>query len=131
MTDCRSAAFAAAIPSAVLGAALLCVPFAARGDAVADWNATAIAVTANPPNSMLQSRVMSIVQGAVFDAANSVERRYPAMQADVIAAPGASQEAAIASAAHHILSRLAPTQQAALDAALSASLACGPKIVFA
>ncbi|HET9576614.1 MAG TPA: vanadium-dependent haloperoxidase [Usitatibacter sp.] len=125
MANSKPACFATAI-SFPLAVGLLAAALAARADAVADWNATAIAVTATPPNSILQSRVLAIVQGAMFDAAIAVERRYPPMGADVIAGPEASQQAAIAAAAHGILSRLAPGQQVALDAALAATLAKVP-----
>jgi len=113
MTELKSVAFAAAA---------LCAATPACAGPAADWNATAVAATAAPPNSVLQSRVLAIVQGAVFDAANAVEQRYPPMAVDVRAAPGASVDAAIASAAHGVLVRLAPAQKQTLDAALQASL---------
>jgi hypothetical protein len=110
-----------------LAAAMILLATAARADSVADWNATAIAATAVPPNSVLQSRVLAIVQAAVFDAANAVEHRYPPLGADVRAPSGASLDAAVASAAHGVLVRLAPGQQAMLDAALDAALAKIPQ----
>ncbi len=106
-----------------LAVAMLALAAAAQADSVSDWNATALAATAVPPNSVLQSRVLAIVQGAVFDAANAVERRYPPMGGEVRAATGASIDAAVASAAHGVLVRLAPAQQAMLDGALVAALA--------
>ena len=112
---------------AALAAAILAFATAAQADSVSDWNATALAATAVPPNSVLQSRVLAIVQGAVFDAANAVERRYPPLGADVRAPLGASLDAAVASAAHGVLVRLAPSQQAMLDAALAAALVKVPQ----
>jgi hypothetical protein len=59
----------------------------------------------------------------MFDAVNAIERRYHSYAADLEAAPGASQDAAAAVAAHMVLVELYPRQQATLDAALAASLA--------
>jgi hypothetical protein len=109
--------------SAVLAAAILAVATPAHADVVSDWNATALIVTAVPPNSILQSRALAIVQAAVFDAANAIERRFPTMGFGVQAPPGALVDAAVASAAHGVLVRIAPTQRGLLDAALDASLA--------
>ena len=52
MPDCKPMSFAAAILVASL-------PVCA--DVVADWNVTALAATAVPPNSILQSRALAIV----------------------------------------------------------------------
>ena len=64
-----------------------------------------------------------MVHGAIFDAVNAIERRYHSYAEDLKAAPGASQDAAAAAAAHTVLAELYPLQQATLDAALAASLA--------
>ena len=104
--------------SIVLGTA-----FGARADAVTDWNQNAIRATeiAGAPVPV-QTRVMSIVHAAIFDAVNAVERKYSVYAIDVRAAPGASAEAAAAAAAHGVLERLYPPQKLITDAALAASL---------
>lgn len=111
-------AFAAAI------VATLCLPGAvgsARADAVLDWNATAAALPiAVPP---IHARVMAAMHGAVHDAINSIEPQHETYRFPVEAAAGASKDAAVASAAHAVLSALMPSQKAALDAALAQSLA--------
>jgi hypothetical protein len=43
----------------------------ARANPVIDWNIVAIDATAVPPNSVLQSRTLAIVHGAIFDASGS------------------------------------------------------------
>jgi len=100
--------------TSVLTSALLLAPPAlpARADAVTDWNAVAINATAVPPNSILQSRVLAIVHGAIYDAVQAVGQKSAAYDA-----------AAIAAAAHGVLLRLAPAQRPMLDDALNTALA--------
>jgi hypothetical protein len=109
-------------------AALLTQPAApARADMVTDWNVIALNATAVPPNSILQSRVLAIVHGAIYDALRAVEQKGGAYAVDVKAPAGTSVDAAIAAAAHGALVRLAPAQRAMLDTALSASLSKVPE----
>ncbi|MFL6289258.1 MAG: vanadium-dependent haloperoxidase [Actinomycetes bacterium] len=99
-------------------------PFA-RADMVTDWNVIALdtipAMIMGPP----QARLMGYVQAAVFDAVNSVERRYAPYAVD-LKVPHASAEAAAAAAAHGMLIRFYPSQKATVDARLSRSLASIP-----
>jgi len=93
----------------------------ARADMVTDWNVIALdtipAMIMGPP----QARLMGYVQAAVFDAVNSVERRYTPYALD-LRVPRASIDAAAAAAAHGMLIRFYPSQKATLDARLSRSL---------
>ena len=111
-------AFAAAV------VATLCLSGAigsARADAVMDWNATAAALPiAVPP---VHARVMAAMHGAVHDAVNAIEPHYETYRFPVEAPAGASKDAAVATAAHGVLSALVPSQKAALDTALAQSLA--------
>ena len=102
----------------------LCVfPIAhAQADAVTDWNVIALNASAVPPNSILQSRTLAIVHGAIYDTVRAVDRRNRAYAVDVEAPSGTSAEAAVAAAAHGILVRLAPAERPMLDAALNVSL---------
>jgi hypothetical protein len=95
----------------------------ARADVVTDWNQTAIRATeiAGAPVPV-QTRVMSIVHAAIYDAVNAIERKYTVYAIDAKAEPGASTEAAAAAAAHGILERLYPPQKAIMDAAFAGSL---------
>jgi hypothetical protein len=65
---------------------------------------------------------MAIVQVSVFEAVSAITGRYPAFRAKVTAAPGASVEAAVASATRTALLKLMPAQQAAIDADYQAAL---------
>ena len=60
---------------------------------------------------------------AMFEAANAAQPRYAPYQLKLLAEPGASPEAAAASAAHGVLVGLFPDQQSSLDTTLRASLA--------
>ena len=93
----------------------------ARADTVMDWNVTAAALPIPVPP--VQARVMAAMHVAVHDAINAIEPRYEAYQFPTPAAAGASKDAAVASAAHGVLSALVPSQKAVLDAALAQSLA--------
>lgn len=98
-------------------------PGRAHADVVTDWNIVALDATAVPPNSIMQSRVLAIVHGAIYDAARAVDQKSAAYAVDLKAPAGASADAAIASAAHGVLVRLVPAQRQMLDAALSTALA--------
>jgi hypothetical protein len=65
---------------------------------------------------------MAIVQVSVFEAVSAITGRYPALRAKLTAAPGASVDAAVASATRTALLKLMPTQQAAIEADYQATL---------
>jgi hypothetical protein len=70
-----------------------------------------------------------MVAGAVYDAVNAIDRGHEPYLLDLEAldiSRGASTDAAVATAAHHVLVALAPAQQATLDGALAATLATVP-----
>ena len=104
---------------------------ARAADEVTDWNEAAfraaLVAAASPLNS---GRVAAMVQTAVFDAVNGVDRRYtPIHVAPPPSCAGASRRAAAVQAAYVILSKVygatatAANQQPTLDARLTASLA--------
>jgi PAP2 superfamily len=104
-------------------AALMCVMTApVHADAVSDWNVVAIEATAIPPNSILQSRVLAIVHAAIYDAARAVTREAPSYAIEAQQAGPIEIDAAIASAAREVLTRLAPSQAATIEAAYQAAL---------
>jgi hypothetical protein len=104
------------------GMILLCAPFAARADAVTDWNQIAVRTTeiAGAPVPV-QTRAVSLVHAAIFDAVNAIDLKYTPYAVDVRAEPQASADAAAVAAAHDILVRLYPPQKAITDAALAKS----------
>ena len=108
----------AAAVFAVALAALVASVAPARADTVTDWNAnasTAIVVTAGqpPPAAVLS---FAMVQGAVYDAVNAIDRGHRSYLPQPAAAPAASEDAAAATAAHNVLVSLFPLQQGTLDA---------------
>jgi hypothetical protein len=71
----------------------------------------------------LATRNMALVQVAVFDAVNAIDRAYEPYHARVPASQTASPEAAAAQAARDTLVALYPTRQAIFDTALAGNLA--------
>ena len=63
----------------------------------------------------------------MYDAAAAVSGGYRPYHVSPVVPPGASLDAAVATAAHHILLELFPDQQVALDQAYDASLAGIPE----
>src|SRR5439155_2026077 len=96
----------------------------ASADAVIDWNAIAeqALATAAPPRGPVFSLDMAIVQAAVYDAVQAIERRFQPYHVEIPGASG-SPDAAAARAARDVLVNISPAQGPALDAAYLASLA--------
>jgi len=96
----------------------------AVADVVTDWNVTAADITVaaglGPPPA---NRTLAMVQTAVYEAVNAITKRYPADRVTPNAAPDASVAAAVAAANRAMLSRLVPSQQAAIDKAYASALA--------
>ncbi|HEX8068834.1 MAG TPA: vanadium-dependent haloperoxidase [Pyrinomonadaceae bacterium] len=110
------------VVAATILAVVLC--HTARADVVTEWNQRAqqalLTANASPTTA---ARALAIVQAAVFDAVNGIERRYTPVHVDFDAPPGASRRAAAVQAAYAALVKLVPAQQAALAAARDESLA--------
>ena len=94
----------------------------AKADIATEWNAIAVEVTAVPPNSILQSRVLAITHAAMYDAARVVKQKAALFASGIQPDEPNSLEAAVAAAAHTVLRRLAPAQSTAVDAAYNAAL---------
>jgi hypothetical protein len=104
--------------------AVLVAPAMVSADVVTEWNERALACTTmakQPP--FTATRTMAMVHTAMFDAVNSVERRYALYRVKEVAPAGSSPEAAGVAAAHTVLIKLFPDQKAALDASYADSLA--------
>ena len=138
----RSARWVTACGVVILVAATFLVPVAsvsatAAGDVVLEWNQNAVAALSNAPSATppgagqtppVASIHLAMVQGAVYDAINSIDRKHKAYLRGLPHAPKtASKPAAAATAAHHVLVGLVPALPAAvvtdLDARYAASLA--------
>jgi hypothetical protein len=93
-----------------------------------DWNAKADAIAAEKQVlPAQQSRAMSMLHIAMFEAVNAIERRYAPYKLTLSADRSTSREAAAAAAAYDILVAIYPDRKAVLDAALTASLAAIPE----
>ena len=111
--------------------ATLVVPGLARADVISDWNAIAQAETVPlRPTAHGQMRGMAMVEGAVYDAVNAIDRGHSSYLLDpssVGAQPWASQDAAAATAAYRVLKALTPAaRHAGLDAAYASTRASIP-----
>src|SRR6266516_1808119 len=114
----------AALLPGIVAAALLVA--SARADVVTDWNVTANALVANDVGNNRKMRTLAMVHVAMSDAINTVQNRYTRVVATLPAAPGASAEAAAATAARQILTQVYPEQKAKIEEAYAASLKAIP-----
>jgi PAP2 superfamily/Vanadium chloroperoxidase N-terminal domain len=101
------------------------------GDMVLHWNAVAIEATKRDhalgaPGIQFgptrASRALAIVQGAVYDAVNSIDREYTPYLIQLNAPRNASIDAAVAVAAHETLVDLYPYLKSYFDGELLSSL---------
>jgi hypothetical protein len=101
---------------------------AAHADVIMDWNAKADAIAAEKQVlPAQQSRAMSMLHIAMFEAVNGIERRYTPYKLTLSADRSTSKEAAAAAAAYDVLLAIYPDQKAVLDTALTASLSGIPE----
>jgi RHS repeat-associated protein len=95
-----------------------------KRDMVLDWNAITLQAiqtgSSNPPKS---SRVLGMVQAAVYDAVNAIDGTHEVYYSAATAPAGASAEAAVAAAAHKVLVSLYPNQATGLNAEYVSALA--------
>ena len=93
-------------------------------DVVTEWNRNTLnAIEAEHTNPVITGRRLAIVDAAVFDAVNGIERRYIPYHVSADAPRGASRRAAAIQAAYVALVNLFPSQKATFDLERSASLA--------
>jgi hypothetical protein len=82
--------------------------------AVVRWNRVASDIFPVEAGPIIDSRAMAILHAAIHDAVNGIERRYEPYTID-LAFPGASVDAAVARAAHDVLTELARGQRQRID----------------
>jgi PAP2 superfamily len=99
----------------------------ASADVITDWNEKAVAIVTTramlPPQA---ERVVAAVHVAMFDAVNSIERRYRPYMLQLQVPKETSKEAAAAAAAGTVLAGLLPAAAEELKTALAAYLATVP-----
>jgi len=112
----------------VLALGLLAIHPLARADAVADWNRTALASAVASGQHLEDGfQAMAIVHVAIFEVINFIHGGYAPRYVVKLPEPlTTSSEAAVAAAAHYVLTQLYPKQKSALDIALGRSLTAVP-----
>ena len=109
-----------------LGAAaflLAGAPAQARAEEVARWNRIATdAMAAAETDPLTESRMLAILHLAIHDTLNTIEPRYRIFGTVRTTTPGASTDAAVASAAHTTLTTLLPARATTFDRELRVSL---------
>jgi hypothetical protein len=108
----------------IVPALLLIAPVPALANVITDWDEKAVGImqpgTAFPPATAL--RTTAILHLAMFEAVNSIERRYRPYWVQVVAAADTSKEAAAASAAGAVLMKLLPNAAPDIQAAMTSDL---------
>jgi len=107
-------------------------PAAACANVITDWDEKAIAVVtpimakfgANSP--YMAQRMMGMVHAAMFDAVNSIERRYQPYLVQLLAERSTSKEAAAATAAALVLATIDQKTAGEIKVALATYLASIP-----
>jgi hypothetical protein len=110
--------------SVLFSVALLCST--GYADVVTDWNRKAVDTmeAQRVTGGAVPARTLAMMHGAMFNAVNSVAKRYALyLVAALPDATDASPEAAAHAAARRILAELYPKEKAALDAAFDAAIA--------
>jgi PAP2 superfamily len=125
---CRSRVCRKSLGAAVAAAVMLVAPGAASADAVLDWNviserALFVVAGQQPQAAGLEG---AMVQGAVYDAVNAIERTHEPYLVAPPAKRGDSKDAAAATAAYRVLVGVVPEQQASLQVLYEESLAAIP-----
>ena len=84
---------------------------------VAHWNRVAAQAYAPTQGTqpLPQSRTFAILHAAIHDALNAIDRRFVPYTSGLAAAPGASVDVAVATAAREVLVALIPDQAALVD----------------
>ncbi|HZY02790.1 MAG TPA: vanadium-dependent haloperoxidase [Anaeromyxobacteraceae bacterium] len=108
----------------MLGLACFAATRPVRADVLWEWNDAALAaVVGTKQLAFVQNRMMTLLDVAMYEAVNAVERRYEPYAFRTDPVPGASAEAAAAAAGRAILLALFPEQRGAWDQLYATSLA--------
>jgi hypothetical protein len=98
-------------------------PVSAMADEATEWTQIMLEtlITGNV-TGVVGSRHAAIVESAIYDAVNGIDRLYASFYVEPAAPASASRRAAAVQAAYASLLKLFPAQKEALDARLAASL---------
>src|SRR6516164_2600474 len=117
------------VPAAMIGAwVVVGVPAAAAANVITDWDEKALlvvtpAATLPGASPYPAQRMMGMVHAAMFDAVNSIERRYRPYLVQLPADPATSKEAAAAAAAAAVLATIDEKTAGEMKVALATYLA--------
>jgi hypothetical protein len=118
------------IPAALVG---VCVAIGAlvpaHANVITDWDETALAVTVPYLGGYPAQRMMGLVHAAMFDAVNSIERRYRPYLVQLPADAATSKEAAAAAAAAAVLATIDTKTADEMNAVLTNYIASIPNDV--
>ena len=122
------------LPAALIGASVaVAIPASARANVITDWDAKAIdavaplaSIPSSPYTPYAAYRMMGIVHVAMFDAVNSIERRYQPCLVQLPADSVTSKEAAAAAAAAAVLATIDAKTAGEMKGALATYLASIP-----
>jgi hypothetical protein len=115
------------VPAAIIGAwVAVGAPAPARANVITDWDEKAVAVV-TPMSVYHAQRVMGVVHAAMFDAVNSIERRYRPYLVQLPADPATSKDAAAAAAAAAVLGTIDPKTAGEMKVALASYLVVDPR----
>src|SRR5205809_7311573 len=94
---------------------------------VLQWNKALLTIVRTPgaqPSTVHPTRSYAIMHAAIYDAVNAIDKTHTPYAVHLTGVPrSASQDAAVAGAAHEVLVTLYPDFQALLDAQLLEALA--------
>jgi hypothetical protein len=120
------------ISAALIGASLaVAIPASARANVITEWDEKAVAVVTpmaalGGTTPYMAERMMAMVHAAMFDAVNSIERRYSPYLVQLPADAATSKEAAAASAAAAVLATIDAKTAGEMKTALATYLAAIP-----
>ena len=128
-----TATMSRSVPVAIIGIwAVIGASGATAANVITDWDEKAVSIVLPPgPVAVAQQvytaqRMMGLVHAAMFDAVNSIERRYRPYLVQLPADPATSQEAAAAAAAAAVLSTIDQKTADQMKVALATYLASIP-----
>ena len=110
----------------LVAVALVAPAQSAFADVVTDWNEKAVTFVTGKMAPAAAQRVVTITHVAMFDAVNSIDRRYRPYLTQLPAAASTSKEAAAAAAAGTVLASLNPQAEGEFRSATAAYLATIP-----
>src|SRR5262249_14620695 len=114
------------LPRLLLGLAIAWPATAASANVVVDWDTKAVTVIVKTTAAPLSQREAALVDIAMFDEVNAVDRRYRPYLAELTAAPPTSLESAAAAAGAGVFIALHPETADDIKAFLSSYLTAIP-----